>query len=494
MIRDQIIAIDQGTTSTRAVRYAADGRVLAVASQPLRLAHPQPGWVEADAEHLWAGVQDCVRQVMDERVAAIGIANQRETILLWDRDSGRALHPAIIWQDRRTAAQCEALRADGAEYLVRARTGLLLDPYFTASKLGWLLDHVPGAAALSAQGRLAAGTVDSFLLWRLTGGRSHLTDATNASRTSLFDIHRLCWDTDLLTLFDIPACILPTVAGNCHDFGQTDVRVTGRPVPITAMAGDQQAAMIGLGSVLPGRMKATYGTGCFLLAHTGDKPLLSRHRLLTTLACLVDGEAAYALEGSIFVAGAALNWLRDGLGIVNGYDGIASLAAGVPDDHGVHLVPAFVGLGAPHWRSDLRASLTGLTLDTGPAAVVRAALEAAAFQTCDLIQAMQADGLVPQDVRIDGGMASNDWFAGYLADMTGLCVDRSRNHEATAWGAARLAGFAAGIWPDPRRVPVLSGLDRFTPSIDDAHRQRRLTGWRAAVHHLLASTPPPEGT
>lgn len=489
MIRDQIIAIDQGTTSTRAIRFAQDGTVLASASQPLAQTYPQSGRVESDPEEIWAGALSCLRAVIDDRVAAIGIANQRETIILWDRDTGRALHNAVIWQDRRTVDLCAQLVADGMEPLVRQRTGLLLDPYFSAGKLGWLLDHVPGAMALATQGRLAAGTVDSFLLWRLTGGRVHATDMTNAARTSLFNIHTCRWDPDLLSLFDIPAQLMPTVHGNVHEFGQTDLALLGRSVPITGMAGDQQAALVGQGCFSPGTVKSTYGTGCFMLAHTGATPVLSDHRLLTTLAYSIGDDRAYAMEGSIFVAGAAVKWLRDRLGIIPDAGATAALAAGLPDDHGVHLVPAFVGLGAPYWRRDVRAALTGLTLDSGPAHIARAALESVAFQTSDLTDVLRADGVTPNSLRIDGGMAGNDWFAQFLADMLNLPVDRPGNQEATALGAARLAALGAGIWPDLR----IMGADeqpvtRFVPAVGADQRHRTLRGWRDAVCRVLADT------
>lgn len=493
MTQRSIIAIDQGTTSTRAIRFDAAGAVVASAARALPQYYPQSGWVEQDPEEIWAGTLHVLRAVMDDGVAAIGIANQRETIILWDRETGAPLANAIVWQDRRTADLCAAMRDDGAEPMIQQKTGLLLDPYFSATKLRWLLDHVDGARHRAARGKLAAGTVDSFLLWRLTGGRVHATDVTNASRTMLYDIGKHCWDDTLLALFDIPPSILPTVHGNAHIFGDTDPVLTGRSLPIAGIAGDQQAALIGQRCFAPGMVKSTYGTGCFLLANIGADPILSFNRLLTTPAYRIGDDDAYALEGSIFVAGAAVKWLRDTLGLIASAQDTARLAAGVPDDHGVQLVPAFVGLGAPHWRSDVKAAITGMTLDTGPAHLARAALEAAAFQTDDLIDAMTADGILPPSlVRIDGGMATNDWFAQCLADLIGLPVERPASHEATAFGAALLAGLTIGLWPD-RNGPATDDntVARFHPVIGSEARTKRRQAWQTAVRQVLAAPMPP---
>jgi len=483
-----IIAIDQGTTSTRAIRFDADGSIEAITSRELPQQYPKDGWVEQNPEDIWAGALECLRGVMDDSALAIGITNQRETVILWDRETGLPLHNAIVWQDRRTADLCERLKADGLEAEVRAKTGLLLDPYFSATKLGWLIDHIPGARQKAEQGKLAAGTVDSFLLWRLTGGRVHSTDPTNASRTMLYDIHRHEWDEGLLALFNIPAAILPEVHDNAHIFGETDAAFTGRSLPIAGMAGDQQAALIGQRCFAPGMAKSTYGTGCFLLANIGDTPILSANRLLTSPAYKIGNEAAYALEGSIFIAGAAIKWLRDTLGIIASAEETAQLAACVPDDHGVHLIPAFVGLGAPHWRSDVRAAITGMTLDTGPAHFARAALEAAAFQTGDLLDAITADGVAPPALlSIDGGMANNDWFAQCLADLIGVTVERPANLETTAYGAALLAGVTIGLWPDkhgPRAVA--DDISRYQPLLGTAERERKRSGWQAALRQVLA--------
>lgn len=437
---------------------------------------------------MWANVVATLRDVMYPDVAAIGITNQRETILLWDRQTGQALHNAVVWQDRRTADVCNSLVRDGAEPMIRARTGLLLDPYFSATKLRWLLDNVAGARRRAEQGELAAGTVDTFLLWRLTEGRAHATDITNASRTMLFDIHEQRWDRELLELFSIPASILPEVHGNDHTFGSTPPSLVGRSLPICGMAGDQQAALIGQQCFLPGMVKSTYGTGCFVLSNIGSTPRSSSNRLLTTPAYRIRGHTAYAVEGSIFIAGAAIKWLRDRMGLIKTAEESAALAASVSADHGVFFVPAFVGLGAPHWRSDVRAAIVGMTLDTGPAHIARAALEAVAYQTCDLIDTMERDGIGrPSLIRIDGGMASNDWFAQFLADMLDATVERPECHEATARGAAILAGTSAGVWPDSF-LESEAGLNavRFEPQVDAAFRSRRLEAWRTAVRQVLS--------
>ena len=488
MSRKSVIAIDQGTTSTRAIRFGTDGAILASAARELPQYYPQPGWVEQDPEEIWAGTLHCLRAVMDDGAIAIGITNQRETIIIWDRETGRPLSNAIVWQDKRTTNLCAAMRDDGLEPVVREKTGLLLSPYFSATKLCWLLDMVEGAREQAAQGKLAAGTIDCFLLWQLTGGRVHATDVTNASRTMLYDIHRHCWDDDLLAMFDIPASILPTVHDNAHIFGETDGSLTGRPLPVAGMAGDQQAALIGQRCFTPGMIKSTYGTGCFLLANIGTEPVLSSNRLLTSPAYRIGDDAAYALEGSIFVAGAAIKWLRDTLGLIASAEDTARLAASVPDGHGVHLVPAFVGLGAPHWRDEARAAITGMTLDTGPAHFARAALEAAAFQTGELLDAIMADDVSPPSlIRIDGGMATNDWFAQCLADVIGLPVERPANHETTALGAAMLAGMAVGMWPDKMGPAEASGqLVTFHPEIDTTQRINRQRAWQTAIRQVLA--------
>ncbi|MGI4951966.1 MAG: glycerol kinase GlpK [Janthinobacterium lividum] len=481
-----LLAIDQGTTSTRSILFDGAGHKLFTAQSELPQHYPAPGWVEHDAEDIWRDTLDTARKALAAGEAeAIGITNQRETVVLWDRATGRPVHRAIVWQDRRTAEACAALRAEGAEPMVQARTGLLLDPYFSATKLAWLLDHVNGARAAAMRGALAFGTVDSFLLWRLTGGAMHATDATNASRTLLFDIHRQCWDEDLLRLFGIPASVLPEVRDSAGVFGWTAPGLFGRTLPIAGIAGDQQAALAGQACLSPGMMKATYGTGCFALCHTGDAAIASSHRMLTTVASRLSGRTAYAIEGAIFVAGAAVQWLRDGLGVIGNAAETAALAQSVPDSHGVYLVPGFVGLGAPHWRPEASGLLTGLTLGTTPAHLARAALEAVAYQTLDLVEAMRADaGRAPVALRVDGGMTANDWMCQFLADILDVPVERPAVVETTAWGAALLAGVGAGLLPGLDAV-AWAAERRFSPAMDPAVRQHLVAGWQHALARTL---------
>jgi glycerol kinase len=483
----EIVAIDQGTTSTRALRFDSAGGTLAVAQCEFAQHYPHPGWVEHDPEDIWRDTLAVTREVMSDAVAAIGITNQRETVLLWERASGTVLHKAIVWQDRRTADLCRAMRDDGLEEMVRRKTGLLLDPYFSASKLKWLLDTLPGARDRAERGELAFGTVDCFLLWRLTGGRVHATDATNAARTMLYDIVAHRWDDALLELFGVHASLLPEVRDNACEFGETDPSLFGRAIPITGMAGDQHAAMIGQACFDRGMVKSTYGTGCFMLFNTGAEPVFSNNRLLTTIAYRIGGETAYVLEGSIFVAGAAIKWLRDGIGLITDAAESAELAAGVPDEHGLYLVPAFVGLGAPHWRPDARGLIAGLTLDTSAAQLVRATLESIAYQTRDLTDAMRADGAArPSAVRIDGGMANNDWFAQFLADMLDVAVERPASAETTALGAACLAGLTVGLWPDTATIAARwQATARFEPMMAADRRDRLLAGWKTALARAL---------
>ena len=482
-----ILSIDQGTTSTRALVFDEAGSLLATAQREFPQHYPADGWVEHEPEDIWRdtlAVMGEAARLADVPMAAIGITNQRETVVIWDRATGRPIAPAIVWQDRRTAARCEALRQAGHEPLVQDRTGLLLDPYFSATKLAWLLDHVPGARVRAAAGELAAGTIDSFLIWRLTGGRVHATDATNASRTALFDIDRQRWCPDLLTLFDVPAAILPEVRDSSGDFGWTDL--LGGRIPITGVAGDQQAALVGQGCFSAGEVKATYGTGCFALMNTGRQRLRSTKRLLSTVAYRLDGVPAYALEGSIFVAGAAVKWLRDGLGLITHASDTHDMATRVSDNGGVYLVPAFVGLGAPHWRPDARALLTGMTLATGAAHVARAAIEAVGYQTHDLLAAMADDGAgSPATLRADGGMTANDWLCGFLADLNGVAVERPAMRECTALGAAFLAGLGVGLWRDLDALRAARpGVQLFapTPGFDAAPL---LDGWRRALGQAL---------
>ncbi len=488
-----ILAIDQGTTSTRSIVFDEQGGVVGVDQREFAQSYPQLGWVEHDPETIWRDVVDTVRAALADggvaanAIAAIGIANQRETVVVWERATGRAVHPAIVWQDRRTTGLCEALRLAGHEPLVQARTGLRLDPYFSASKLAWILDNIPGAREAALRGELAFGTVDSFLLWRLTGGRVHATDATNASRTLLFDIHRQAWDEDLLRLFDIPASLLPEVRDNCADYGETQADLFGASIPIRGMAGDQHAALIGQACFEDGMIKATYGTGCFMLMNTGSRPVTSHTRLLTTVAYRLGGQPTYALEGSIFVAGAAIKWLRDQMGLIVRASDTSSMATSVPDGHGVYMVPAFVGLGAPYWDPQARGLIHGLTLDTSAAHIARAALESVAFQTQDLIAAMFTDGASrPSALRVDGGMAANDWLGGFLSSIIDAPVERPVNIETTALGAAFLAGLGAGVWPDLSAIAQGWRLDRrFDPRMAPAERQQCLEGWRDAVARTL---------
>jgi glycerol kinase len=492
-----VLAIDQGTTSSRAILFRPDTSVAAVAQREFPQHFPASGWVEHEPEDLWTTTLDVCREVLGKAgaqaadIAAIGITNQRETTLVWDRASGRAIHRAIVWQDRRTADVCAALKRDGEEPLFTERTGLLLDPYFSGTKIGWILDQVPGARQRAARGELAFGTVDSFLLWRLTGGKVHATDATNASRTLLFNIHTGEWDAELMKLLKVPASMMPEVRDCSADFGTTDAALFGGAMAIRGIAGDQQAATVGQACFQPGMVKSTYGTGCFAVLNTGDKAVASRNKLLTTIAYQLGGKRTYALEGSIFVAGAAVQWLRDGLGIIKRADESGTLAAEADPNQQVYLVPAFVGLGAPHWDPDARGALFGLTRGSGPKEIARAALESVCFQTVDLIEAMRADwpdmaGRATV-LRVDGGMVASDWTMQCLADLLGAPVDRPEVQETTALGAAYLAGLAAGMFPDPARFADTWRLERrFSPAMGDTERRRKLAGWKDAVGRTLS--------
>lgn len=488
-----ILAIDQGTTSTRCILFDAAGNQVAVAQRELAQHYPQGGWVEHDPEDIWRDTTIVMREAVRSAgvdsadIAGIGIANQRETVVVWERATGRPIHRAIVWQDRRTADLCARLKVEGAEDMVTAKTGLLIDPYFSATKIAWILDHVPGARDAAARGELACGTIDSFLLSRLTRGKVHATDPTNAGRTLLFDIVAQDWDEELLQLFRVPASLLPEVHDNAHVFGQCDPDILGRAIPIAGMAGDQQAALFGQGCFGPGMIKSTYGTGCFALMNIGGKPVRSANRLLTTPAFRLEGQMTYALEGSIFAAGAAVKWLRDGLKIITRASETHDMATRVPDSHGVYMVPAFVGLGAPYWDPDARALICGLTFDATDAHLARAALESVAYQTKDLIDAMAADaGPATAALRIDGGMAANDWLCQFLSDILVAPVERPRIVETTALGAAYLAGLATGVW---------DGLDaierswvcerRFDPKMAPQERERMIAGWRLAVGRAL---------
>jgi len=468
--------------------FDRSGRADIVAQQEFPQHYPAEGWVEHDPEDIWTSLRDSAQEVLEKadasgrKVASIGITNQRETTVLWDRASGRPLHRAIVWQDRRTADMCRRLKQDGAEAEFQRRSGLLLDPYFSASKIAWLLDTVDGARAAAERGDLAFGTVDSFLLWRLTGGRVHATDVTNASRTGLMNLESLDWDDALLRLFDVPRAILPEIRDCADDFGQTDPSLFGRAIPIGGMAGDQQAAAIGQCCFAEGMVKCTYGTGAFILMNTGDAPRASTHKLLSTVAWRIKGRTAYSLEGAIFIAGAAVQWLRDELGVVATAAETEALAAGLEGNGGVYLVPAFTGLGAPHWDPDARGALTGLTRGAGRAHLARAALESVAYQTLDLVKAMAADGVPPQGLRVDGGMVANDWFVQFLSDILGQTVDRPTMLETTALGAAYLAGLQSGVYGSFDDITANWGLDRrFEPDMPSARRDSLTAGWQAAV-------------
>ena len=495
MAADHILAIDQGTASTRAILFDREARPVSSAQRELTQHYPRPGWVEHDPEEIWqsalATAREAIAAVDASRIAGIGITNQRETAVVWDRATGEPIYPAIVWQDRRTADACAKLKAEGAEPLVQAKTGLLLDPYFSATKVAWILDNVPGARTRAEKGELAFGTVDSFLLWRLTGGAVHATDITNASRTMLYDIREQRWDGELCRLFGVPEAILPQVRDNSGMFGLTAPGLFERQLPISGMAGDQQAALFGQRCFEPGDAKSTYGTGCFMLLNTGDEAVRSNNRLLTTPAYRIGGSTHYALEGAIFVAGAAIKWLRDSLGIIAEASAAEGMARRVPDDHGVYLVPAFVGLGAPHWEPGARGAIHGLTFDCGRDHLVRAALEAVAYQSLDLMGAMAADsGAATRSMRVDGGMAANDWLCQFLADILAVPVERPANLETTALGAAFLAGLATGVWAGIEALPVdAAHTSRFEPRMADAERQLRIDGWKDAVRRAIPLRP-----
>ncbi|MDE3079715.1 MAG: glycerol kinase GlpK [Paracoccaceae bacterium] len=488
-----ILAIDQGTTSSRAILFDAGLRVNAIAQAEFPQHFPRSGWVEHDPADIWSSTEGSIRKAMAgasvtaKDIAAIGITNQRETTLLWDRRTGEALHNAIVWQDRRTAETCEKLRAAGHEGLIRKVTGLLLDPYFSATKLAWLLDHVEGARDRAKKGELAFGTVDSYLIWKLTEGRVHATDATNAARTMLYDIRKGAWSDEILSLFDIPASVLPEVRDCAADFGTTTL--FGGEIPIRGVAGDQQAATVGQACFAPGMVKSTYGTGCFALANTGERMVLSDHRLLSTIAYQLDGKPTYALEGSIFVAGAVVQWLRDGLHLIGSAAETGPLAASADPHQEVIMVPAFTGLGAPYWDARARGAIFGLTRATGPAELARAALESVGFQTRDLMEAISADmGNATETLRVDGGMTASDWTMQFLSDILGAPVDRPEVCETTALGAAWLAGMKAGVCPDQAGFAKTWALERrFTPAMDPSLREARYAAWKDAVRRTLSA-------
>jgi glycerol kinase len=491
-----ILAIDQGTTSSRAIIFNAAMQIVATAQEEFPQHFPKNGWVEHDPSDLWSTTAGTARAAIEKAglgaqdIAAIGITNQRETTLVWDRKTGQPIHNAIVWQDRRTADYCRSLRDEGHDKIITARTGLLADPYFSGTKLKWLLDKVEGARSRAQRGELLFGTVDSYLIWKLTGGAVHATDATNAARTMLYDIHKGRWSKTICDLFDIPMDMLPEVKDCAADFGMTRADLFGRPVPILGVAGDQQAATVGQACFAPGMMKSTYGTGCFALLNTGDQAVTSTNRLLTTIAYQFDGKPTYALEGSIFIAGAVVQWLRDGLKIIREASETQPLAENADPSQNVVLVPAFVGLGAPYWHAECRGAMFGLTRGTGPAEIAKAALESVGYQTRDLLEAMQADwaatGTAPT-LRVDGGMTASDWSMQFLADIIGAKVDRPVLRETTALGAAWLAGQRSGLYPGQSEFAANWALDRtFTPKMDRSLRTQKYESWKRAVAATLS--------
>ncbi|WP_336071516.1 glycerol kinase GlpK [Nitratireductor rhodophyticola] len=493
-----VLAIDQGTTSSRSIVFDAAMKPLATGQKEFPQHYPDSGWVEHDPEDIWKGVVSTVRSALRKAklsagdIAAIGITNQRETVVVWERDTGKPIHNAIVWQDRRTASMCEKLKAEGLEETFTAKTGLLLDPYFSGTKLTWILDEVEGARERAEKGELLAGTIDTFLIWRLTGGRAHVTDATNASRTLLFNIGTNTWDDELLKILRVPKVLLPEVKDSADDFGVTEKALFGAAIPILGVAGDQQAAVIGQACFEPGMLKATYGTGCFAVLNTGETMVASKNRLLTTIAYRLNGVTTYALEGSIFVAGAAVQWLRDGLKVIGKAADSGALAAKADPTQHLYLVPAFVGLGAPYWDAEARGAIYGLTRNSGPAEFARATLESVAYQTRDLLDAMRKDwqdGANDTVLRVDGGMVASDWMLQCVADMLDAPVDRPTQLETTALGAAWLAGARAGVWPDAGDFARSWKLDRqFRPKMDAAEREARLKGWHDAVRRTLSTT------
>lgn len=487
-----LLAIDQGTTSTRAIVFTANSEIVSMAQVELAQYYPEEGWVEYDPEAIWdATVQVCKQalEIAESRggeVIGIGIANQRETTVVWEKETGKPVYNAIVWQDRRTMSFCSTLKRAGLEKDIRAKTGLLLDPYFSATKISWILDQIDQTREKSSTGSLLFGTIDTFLIWRLTLGKVHATDATNASRTSLFNIHNRQWDEDMLTLFNIPNACLPTVQDSSAYYGDTAPQFLGCSIPILGVAGDQQAAMVGQCCFSVGATKSTYGTGCFLLTNTGQNPSLSSHRLLTTIAYQIADQATYAIEGSIFAAGAAVQWLRDGLKIITRAEDTETLASLVDDTGGVYLVPAFTGLGAPYWDPSARGLLVGVTQSTGRAEIARAAIEASCYQTADLMDALAEDGIDAVTIRVDGGMAANKWFLQDLADILERPVERPYIMETTALGAAYLAGLQAGIFTsldDITRAWRRHSL--FTPNLPISKKEARLAGWQDAMRRAL---------
>jgi len=492
-VSDALLALDQGTSSSRAIAFSISGRVLASQQQTFEQIYPAPGWVEHDAEVIWATTLSSARQVLQQlqargdRALAVGITNQRETTVLWDRRTGAPLYHAIVWQDRRTADRCRALAGTGIETELTEKTGLLLDPYFSATKIAWILDRVSGARAAAEAGHIAFGTIDSFLLWRLTGGRLHVTDATNASRTSLYDIRRGRWDEALCELFQVPLACLPEVRDSAGDFGEVDRSILGEALPIRGVAGDQQAALVGQACFRAGDVKSTYGTGGFLVLNTAQRLVVSRSRLLGTIAYRLNGETTYALEGAILSAGSVIQWLRDALGIISRAPDVEALAASVADSGGVYLVPAFTGLGAPYWDPDARGALVGLNRATSRAEIARAALDSVVYQTCDLLEAMAADGLRPALLKVDGGMARNELFLHRLADVLELPILRPRITESTAFGAACLAGLGLGVYHSLDDIAAIALIDRRYEPDTGTRAKEEMRGWHEALARVRST-------
>lgn len=489
-----LLAIDQGTTSSRAILFDTKGNIASSAQQEFAQVYPQNGWVEHDPEVLWSSTlevcQQALAQIDVSEVIGLGITNQRETTLVWDARTGKPVYNAIVWQDRRTAEYCRGLQHDGLEAMVSYKTGLLLDPYFSGTKIRWILNNVEGARELAEQGHLRFGTVDSYLLWRLTDGKRHATDATNASRTLLFNIQEQCWDEQLLNLFDIPASMLPEVLDSADDFGATAEHWFGASIPVGGMAGDQHAAMFGQACFEPGMIKSTYGTGCFMMVNTGEEQLKSRNKLLSTVAYRLNGKPVYALEGSIFMAGATIQWLRDGAGFIEKASDSAVLAEKTGKDQSVYMVPAFTGLGAPYWNADARGAIVGMTRDTGPAEIVTAGLQAIGYQTRDLVEAMKRDGVSNlKALRVDGGMVANEWAVQFLADILQVPVDRPAITETTALGVAFFAGLQLGVYKNIDEIREIWSQEReFEPSLDDATVERLYSGWLKAVKGVRTIT------
>jgi len=483
-----ILSIDQGTTSSRAMLFDENGHARFTAQKEFAQHFPKDGWVEHNAEDIWTTTLTVVREALARAetdysdIAAIGITNQRETTVVWDRSSGEPIFNAIVWQDRRTSDYCESLREKGMESVVASKTGLLLDPYFSGTKVNWILENVSGARARAEKGELAFGTIDCFLIWRLTGGKVHATDATNASRTLMFDIHQQSWDDELLEMLSVPTSLLPEVLDCADDYGTTSKSLLGAEIPIAGVAGDQQAALIGQACFEPGMIKSTYGTGCFMILNTGEQALTSNNKLLTTVGYRLNGKTCYALEGSIFIAGAAVQWLRDGIGIIDTAQETEALAASLDSNNGVYLVPAFTGLGAPHWDPDARGAIFGITRDTGVAELVRATLESVCYQTFDLLEAKRRDGLKPSRLRVDGGMVQNNWLCQFLADTLDIVVERPQVTETTALGAAYLAGLQVGLFDSLADISTKWQADReFVAEMESSQRNLLLADWHEAV-------------